>query len=129
MCLIINHRNLKTAKKEISVFKILLKNPKGKYYSPFKHRPLKVNKEILDTEEPEIVKDKKTGVRTVGKGFYHSFMRRDEAMRILNLFKEKNKVPKNCTIGVYDAIIPIGSKYYEGKYKDICSKSLMILAQ
>ncbi len=126
MCLTINHRNLKTASKDIPVYKFLLKRLKdGKRLSPYRLYPYTLNEVIEDKEEPVFTKDKK-GRRVVTKGFLHSFLPTVDKQRLVDEYRGINKV-KGVTIEIHKAIIPKGIKYYEGVKRDICSKKLLVL--
>lgn len=124
MCLIINHRNLKTARKEITVYKVLLEDSNGVLHAPYRVNTIyKQNKHYKDTKDSVITKDSK-GKRTVTAGFIHSCVSKNKAQQFVKLLGERKWTPK-----IFKATIPIGSKYYEGTKQDICSKSIIILEE
>ena len=142
MCLIINHRNLKTVPihKEGSesndkvVYKILLAK-EGKYISPYRKHSYQLDCDTVDEEEADIKKIKeknKPEFRVVGKGFLHSIRTLQAAQ--VQATKIQNQIAglKNLsswTLEIHKAIIPEGTKYYEGRNSDICSKTLRVLSE
>ncbi len=132
MCLVINHRNLKTAAKDIVVYKMLLKTKSGELFAPFRvNFKYEQNKLIFDLQEADIKKDDK-GNRIVGKGFIHAFRTIAKAKEgvedYLSRYKKRTEI-NGLTLCVYRAVIPKGTKFYEGKEWNICSKSIMILEE
>lgn len=142
MCLIINHRNLKTVpihkegnkSNDKVVYKILLAK-EGKYVSPCRAHFYELDCDTVDGEEADIKKIKRKNspeFRVVGKGFLHS-MRTIGGARIYAEKIEKQVARfrglSSWTVEIHKAIIPEGTKYYEGKNSDICSKTLRVLSE
>lgn len=142
MCLRIAHRNLKTIpthkegepSKDRKVYKILLFDGKT-YVSPFvKPFEWALDEVITDQQEPDIktLKNKRTSYRVVSKGFFHAYTSIravSEKMHSLLLDKTTQRYLTRTgkSLVVKEAIIPEGTKYYEGTCGDICAKSLKIL--
>lgn len=134
MCLKIAHRNLKTvpihkegkSSNERKVYKVLVVKEE-KFYSPFCNFKWTLGVTYEDPNKPD-VKTVKSGhrgtYRMVGKGFFHTFTNIKEASKLAEYLA--NKYPKH-TIVIHEAIIPEGTKYYEGTCGDLCTKSLKIL--
>lgn len=144
MCLIIAHRNLKTIPthkegepcRDRKVYKILLFDGEA-YTSPFV-KPFKwtLGEVITDPQEPNIqtVKSKKRGwnYRIVREGFFHAYTNPKSASdKVVCLLAEeitqKYLSRTRQSLVIKEAIIPEGTKYYEGTKRDICAKSLKIL--
>lgn len=128
MCLIINHRNLKTATKDIIVYKMLLKDFRGRICSPFRFSKYKFNELKVDDVPADIQKNKK-GYRVVTKGFLHAYRTADTATKAIEDYTTRNKIPDKHSLVIHKAIIPAGTKYYEGKWQDICAKALTVLEE
>lgn len=143
MCLKIAHRNLKTVpthkegepSKDKKVYKILLTDGEN-FYSPLCKFKWALETVVTDPVEPKIVSVKpKHGVsyRLVTKGFFHAFTVLETVVSRARWLAESensktffSKYPK-YSIVIHEAIIPEGTKYYEGTDGDICAKSLKIL--
>lgn len=143
MCLIIAHRNLKTIpthkegepRRDRKVYKVLLFDGET-YVSPFV-KPFKwmLGEVITDLQEPDIRAIKMRGVihhRIVRKGFFHAYTNlksaSDKITKLLSdKFTQKYLNATGKSLVVKEAIIPEGTKYYEGTNGDICAKSLKIL--
>lgn len=142
MCLRIAHRNLKTVpthkegepSKDRKVYKILLFDGKT-YVSPFV-KPFEwiLEEVITDSQESDIqtVKRRGTSYRIVRKGFFHAYTNLKSASnKMMRLLSDKVTQKYLSTTGkslvIKEALIPEGTKYYEGTNGDICAKSLKIL--
>lgn len=142
MCLVINHRNLKTVpthkdgdeSNDKVVYKVLLEK-EGKFISPVRKHPYTLDCDTVDGEEADIKKIKKKGTpeyRIVGKGFLHSMRTIQAAQAYATKVQDQVAKLKNLsswTVVIHKAIIPEGTKYYEGRNSDICSKTLRVLSE
>lgn len=128
MCLIINHRNLKIATRDITVYKMLIKDFRGRVCSPFRFAKYEFNKLKEDNIPTDIRKNKK-GDRIVTKGFLHAYRTVDAATRAIEEYTTINKVPDKHSLVIHKAVSPAGTKYYEGIWQDICAKALTVLEE
>lgn len=89
---------------------------------------------VNDSQEPQIetVKPRRgTNFRIVQKGFFHACSSMKSASAHAELYRIDRKDfllrhPKYSVV-IKEAVIPEGTKYYEGTNGDICAKSLKIL--
>lgn len=121
MCLKTTQK-IKTNNKEIYAYKILIfKN--NILYSPYALYKYELNKILTDDKKEEIYKG--SNYKLIGKGFFHAYLKLDEAKYHLEYIKTLQ--PKfECKI--YRCTIPVNTKHYiNDNFKEICSKSIKIM--
>lgn len=129
MCLISNTDTPSTSTYDIECYKVLIEE-KGKLYSPYQRYEYEVDDLYIDSTLESPV-ETFAGFSMIEKGYYHTYKSK-EAAKILILELEscfrrtKQKLPK---IKIYKAEIPAGTRFFEGQYSDLASKSLKILEE
>lgn len=135
MCLIINHRNLKTVtthkegkpSNDKTVYKVLIHNNSGKIFSPWRRFRITLNELLVDTSPIKIQKVETS--RIVTSGYFHSYTNKNKAISIAKEFNDRFTNLKRTSIFkaiVHKVIIPEGAKYYEGTSNDICSNKIIV---
>lgn len=115
MCLITNQSKPYIAKTDMVVYKVVTKNPNGRYISPYEKYPYELNK-VYEEEDDTI----ENHTCTIDKGWFHGFHSYIAALLVQPHIKD-------ATIVV--GIIPKGTPYYLGMYSDICSKKIKLIKE
>ena len=117
MCLYTNSANVKTAKKKITVYKMLCKSPSGEFISPY--RGFKYKKGVIYDSNLKLIATPIPTTYIVENGL-HSF----KSIRSLKKSYVYSDYYKRAII--CKCIIPKGAKYYEGNIGDIVSNALIV---
>lgn len=130
MCLYLNSLNkednkVKTATEDIVCWKVLEKTGDNVYRSPYEHYPYKLNTTIKDDGNRVQNIEKK-----IYGGCFHTYMNMEDAFQSMTMSNnEVDHIRKrwpgkgyprfNCYYSVVvKCIIPKGTKYYEGTFKN-----------
>lgn len=121
MCLIATHFFPKISFKPIKVYKIVLEDENGELTTPFMHsKLLKRAKGVFFF--PKII-DRRLHRLHIEKGMIHAFTTKRKAISIACDYVILNN-RNNLNIKVITAYIPSFTRYYLGKYWDICAKRM-----
>ena len=107
MCLIIIDEKPETAKDDISVYKVLLRNSNGSIETPYQRANVLLGETYKSALELNDM--------SVEKGL-HSFANKADATDEALFQQGLNFVNANKTVLVVEATIPKGSNYYKGDY-------------
>lgn len=114
MCLIATHFFPKISFKPIKVYKVVTKDKNGKLSTAFVHS------DLLKRAKGVFFLPERTPTRLyIGKGMIHAFATKEKAILALYDYRMFNDNMKLIT-----AYIPPFTRYYIGKYGDICAKRM-----
>ena len=119
MCLVTTSEKPKIAEESITCYKVLV-STRGILRTPYR--------DFLFEPKVTYNDDTKESIKPFNKysliegGFFHAYLDKEYAKKTLASIVTR----KGEKAGLYKAIIPEGTKYYTGLYKDICAKSLKI---
>ena len=121
MCLISQSLKPFVAKKDLKVFKILIKDEKGNYGTPYQHCKVELNSLMRANENSDNYSKYNWGDKghkcqlQINGGFIHS------------LFRDVNKYKDDNNPCIVVAYIPKGTEYFIGTgFMDVCSKQLRL---
>lgn len=123
MCMTLYGKGIvyKTAKKDITCYKMLFKRDNGEYCTYYRCVPVKFGKRYEEHQDIPITNEsRRTGfgyerTSTISKGVLHVFKNRKDAERVA--VEDKNMMYYNRDNPVIvKAIIPKGTKYIEGTF-------------
>lgn len=119
MCLVTISEKPKIAEEFITCYKVLV-STRGMLRTPYRDFLFEPKVTYNDDAEESIKPFKKYSL--VEGGFFHAYLDKEYAKKTLASIVTR----KGEKAVLYKAIIPEGTKYYTGLYKDICAKSLKI---
>ena len=119
MCLVTISEKPKIAEEFIICYKVLVSTG-GILHTPYRGFLFEPKVTYNDGAEESITPFKKYSL--VEGGFFHAYLDKEYAKKTLASIV----TVKGEKAVLYKAIIPEGTKYYTGLYKDICAKSLKI---
>lgn len=122
MCLVSENKVPLISTNDIKCYKILI--PIGnKLFTPYRDFPFPISEVVVDKVDKEPTEF--FGFIVIEGGYFHSCKSLNAAKK--KVAELKRKIPKGNVLKIYNAVIPINTKYYEGRSEDICSKALKII--
>lgn len=129
MCLTTKQKKPKIARKDIEIYKLVVRDPlnKQKYISLYEKFPYELNKVYEELANEDNDKNRSWwAYNTFGEGWFHSFTIYGAAL--LSKASLFGKIKGNNII-ILSGIIPKGTPYYLGMYGYICSKKIKLIKE
>ena len=120
MCLTSEQKRPRISLWRRKIYKVLIKK-ESVYYTPFQLFIVRLKK-LYKNQENEVEKIRKTNTGiSVGRGFYHSYLKKLDAILQAQIQKAFTQYE---TVVVVEGYIPMFTKYYKGKHGDIAAKKI-----